>query len=770
MCFECAGKHRRAGRAKKSDEHSRVYGAMQQIVFERARDYADALSRAAEECGVEREYWDIFHYKREASCQACGRILEALGWDTATFESLERERASRFEDQFTSLLAKTAVISESEKRVMLTLGVEDAVASICFEIVLENGERLAGSIETPELRVLRRVLIEGREWAGYELALPAELPLGYHLLKISRNGKFLGESKLIVCPDRAYIDEALARGERTAGFNVALYGLRSERNWGCGDFSDLRPLCEWARNEIGFSFIGLNPLHALHNRVPYNTSPYLPLSMFYKNLIYIDVEALPEFKSSHWAQELFRSRRVQEMLDRLRGSEFVAYQEVDRLKRRFLKILFREFRASNGASSARRRAFVDYCETEGDLLDEFALYCALDEFLHKRNRNCWIWGNWAPEYQDPESAACRSFAADHSRSVDFYKYIQFVIEEQLAEAQNYATRCGMQIGLYHDLAVATDSYGSDLWAHRDFYVNGCRVGAPPDEFSPGGQDWSFPPPNSRKHREGGYRLFRESIRKAARHAGALRIDHVMRLFRLFWIPEGSAPAGGTYVRDYASDLLHVLALESVRSKTMIIGEDLGTVTGEIREALGRFGILSYRLLYFEKNFQDGSFRSSYEYPRQALVGSSTHDLPTIAGFWSFRDVEARKAAGLIEEGAYWRQIEDRRREKQRLLARLHAEDLLPSYYPRNAEHVREVDGDLHNAIIGFLAQTPSMILLLNHEDFTLETEQQNLPGSTAEYPNWQRKMKVKIEDLRSEALQGYVRMFRDQLARTGRCA
>jgi 4-alpha-glucanotransferase len=242
----------------------------------------------------------------------------------------------------------------------------------------------------------------------------------------------------------------------------------------------------------------------------------------------------------------------------------------------------------------------------------------------------------------------------------------------------------------------------------------------------------------------------------------------MRLFRLFWIPQGMEPRQGTYVRDHATDLMRILALESVRSKNVIIGEDLGTVTDEIRDMLGSFGILSYRVFYFEKDPHSGSFKHSYDYPQRALVASSTHDLPTLAGFWYFRDIEARRAAGLVDEAGYRSQIEDRKREKQRMLDILHSEDLLPPHYPRNAEHIPELDGTLHNAVIGFLAQVPSMILLLNQEDFTKETEQQNLPGSTAQYPNWQRKMKAKIEDLRSPAWRGYTNMFRDQLARTGR--
>ena len=741
--------------------------SVSEIRFQPSGNYEQALAHAACECGIDGQYWDIFHKLHEPSAETQGRILQALGWDTSSHEAIERERRRRFELSLTNAAPATLVVSESQKSVPVTLSAGDT-GSLCFEILLEDGHRLAGSIDTSQLRIEKRIFDAEQQWLTYQLDLPAEVPLGYHVLKLELNGRSAGQSNLILCPDRAYLPGHLDGHARAAGFNVALYGLRSDRNWGCGDFTDLQALLEWAQNEVGFSFVGLNPLHALHNRVPFNTSPYLPLSLYYKNPIYLDIEAIPEFKNSRTARCLFQSADVQRKIKALREAEYVDYYEVDRLKRRFLKALYRQFRRERAQGCTRSHSFDEYCRREGDLLHKYALYRALDEVLHKQDRNRWTWRDWPLEYQSADSDATQRFAAEHARTVEFYKYIQFVIDEQLSAAQAYAKRIGMPIGLYHDLAVATDSCGSDLWAHRSFYVNGCRVGAPPDDFSPKGQDWGFPPPDTQAHRESGYRLYRESIRKIVEHGGALRIDHVMRLFRLFWIPQDMEAWQGTYVRDHATELMHILALESVRSRNIIIGEDLGTVTDEIREMLARFRILSYRLFYFEKDNKNRSFKRSSEYPQQALVSSTTHDLPTLAGFWQFRDIEARRAAGLADEAGYQRQIDDRKREKQSMLDTLHAENLLPQHYPRDAAQIPELDGDLHNAVVGFLAQVPSLILLLNQEDFTKETEQQNLPGSTAQYPNWQRKMKVKIEELRSPAAQGCTRMFRDQLTRTGR--
>ena len=380
----------------------------------------------------------------------------------------------------------------------------------------------------------------------------------------------------------------------------------------------------------------------------------------------------------------------------------------------------------------------------------------------------WIWADWPEEYRDPESAAVRGFRAKHWRSVLFYQYLQWQIDAQLRGAQKRARERRLAIGLYHDLALATDRFGSDLWAHRPYYVAGCRVGAPPDDFSPSGQDWAFPPPDSQRHRENGYRLFAASIRKNCRHGGALRIDHVMRLFRLYWIPDGKTAAGGAYVRELSLDYLRVLALESVRNQVMVIGEDLGTVEPEVRETLARFGILSYRLLYFEQD-KSGRFKTGEQYPRQALVSSTTHDLPTLAGFWTGADIEARRQAGMIDDANYERQIAARAAEKQKMLDLLFQSGLLAADLPRRAASYPELTAELHNAVIGFLALTPSQLLALNEEDLTKETAQQNLPGTTWQYPNWGRKAKFTVEQLRSDpqAL-AFTAMARHWLAQSGR--
>jgi 4-alpha-glucanotransferase len=516
------------------------------------------------------------------------------------------------------------------------------------------------------------------------------------------------------------------------------------------------------------SFVALNPLHAIHNRRPFNTSPYLPNCIYYQNFVYLDVEGMEDFARCRRARELREKPAIQAELAELRRTPFVEYERVAAIKLRFLKLAFLQFLREWRAGSTRGREFDAYLKAEGGLLEDFATYCALDEYLHRQNADVWVWPQWPEAYQDPRSAATREFRQKHWRSVMFYEYLQWQIALELRRSQHYARDRRLSIGLYHDLALATDRFGSDLWAHRTFFAAGCRVGSPPDDFAPEGQDWGFPPPNSAAHRENGYRLFVESIRKNCRHGGALRIDHVMRLFRLYWIPDGSPASEGAYVREQSDDFLRILALESVRNRVVVVGEDLGTVEPEIRETLARFGVLSYRLFYFEKNDR-GGFRRNDQYPQQALVSSTTHDLPTLAGFWTGADIEARRSCGVLDDAGAARQLESRAREKQKMLDILFELALMPAHLPRDARAYPDLTGELHNAVVGFLAETPSQLLAINQEDLTKETAQQNLPGTTWQYPNWSRKMRYTVEQLQSDyEARSYTAMFRNWITRSGR--
>jgi 4-alpha-glucanotransferase len=697
----------------------------------------DTLAQAAALWGVEAEYWDLFGERHVASGALLERILKSLGVDTSSEAALQNAIAARKAAEGSGLLARTVVVSGSERRVTIRRppGADSAPVEVC--IVSEAGAEVSVAVE-----------------AGGNCFDMPDLAPGYYTMTAKAGGE-TARAALIIAPDRAWQPPV----ERAGGVAVSLYGLRSARNWGAGDFTDLEAFLEWAAR-AGAGFVSLNPLHAIANRAPYNTSPYLPDSVFYRNFIYLDVERLPEFARCGWAQRLRHSAAVEKEIGELRAAPYVEYERLARLKRVFLKLLFRTFLVEGGAGDPEFRSWV---EQEGEPLRLFATHAAIDEAMHSRDRRVWNWSGWPREFQDPESAAVAEFARQHGRSILFHEWVQWRIDQQLGMAQATALGLGMPIGLYHDLALAVDKFGADVWANRRFFVEGCRVGAPPDGFSPKGQDWGFPPPNSMAHFEDGYRLISAAIRKNCRHGGALRIDHVMRFFRLYWIPNDMDATQGTYVTDRYADLIRVLALESVRNRAVIVGEDLGTVPDIARETLAHFGILSYRLFYFERD-NAGRFLRPEAYPVEALVSVSTHDLPTLAGFWAARDIEARREAGILSDDAlYHRLLEEREREKQNMAAVLRECGLLAA-----GADCSSFNGDLHYAITGFLARTPSRLFVLNQEDIFLDTEQQNLPATTSEYPNWRHKMKYALEELDGGIPAACTAMFRGWLEATGR--
>jgi 4-alpha-glucanotransferase len=319
----------------------------------------------------------------------------------------------------------------------------------------------------------------------------------------------------------------------------------------------------------------------------------------------------------------------------------------------------------------------------------------------------------------------------------------------LSEVQETARRAGAGIGLYHDLALGVDPWGADAWAWPEFTVPGIRVGAPADDFSPKGQNWGFAPPHGERYRQDGYRFFAAEISKNSHPGGALRIDHILKFSRLFWIPEGGSPKDGAYVKYPLEDLIRILALESVRNKSLIIGEDLGTLPDQLREVLLRYGVFSYRLFYFEKN-EEGDLKDPAEYPETALASVSTHDLPPLAGFWGLDDIVLRKKLDLIpEEGQFQKAIADRIKEKRRIIDRLHQLGFLSGEeaLTLQAQDEPAITDELHRAVLSFLFSSRARLAVIGQEDLFLEKRQLNLPGTIDQYPNWTARMPFSLEEL-----------------------
>jgi (1->4)-alpha-D-glucan 1-alpha-D-glucosylmutase len=496
---------------------------------------------------------------------------------------------------------------------------------------------------------------------------------------------------------------AVSEERRLWGFTTQLYGLRSERNWGIGDFTDLRKLIEISAG-LGAAVVGVSPLHATQG------SPYSPSSRHALNVLYIDVDAVPGFK---------KSDKLSKRLQALRSSELVDYEAVRRLKMEVLEGLFKKNK--------------NRIELPTKGLRDFAVFEALREKLGGG------WQNWPERFHNPGSRDVKAFAKKHAGRVAFHAWLQWTARQQLEDAQRHARNLGMPLGLYVDLALGADRGGAEMWSEQDAYAVGASCGAPPDEFNPLGQDWGLPPYSPRALRAKAYRPFIDLLRANMPPGGALRMDHVMALSRLWWIPQGAKPDRGGYVNYPLRDLLAILAAESRRARCLVIGEDLGTVTAEMRAALNAAGVLSYRPLLFEKD-SSGEYRSAGAYPREALVCVTTHDLPTWRGYWEAHDLHLRKRLGLTVD--FEKELQVREAEKKRLARALQREHLDLSARSAHA----------------FIARTPAKLAMLQPEDVLEMLDQANLPGTVDQHPNWRRKLPLALEgwsaDPRVAALPG----------------
>ena len=565
---------------------------------------------------------------------------------------------------------------------------------------------------------------------------------GYYDVRVrmtSRRSESEATQLLIVVPDRCVTPRDLLGERKAFGVYANLYSVRSDRNWGVGDVGDLKALTEWVAG-IGGSFVGLNPLHALLNRGG-DISPYGPVTRLWRNPIYIDVDQVPEIRESGIRDRL-RTAEIEAALAPLRESSKVEYEQAWAMKSLVLDKLFSIFLdlRSRHATHPRVTAFNEFVSRGNQWLEDYATWMAIAE-----SRSEWNWKTWPSELQDRKSESVRRFAAGHSRRIDFHKWAQFELDRQIGEVAAAAKSNGMAIGLYQDLAVGSSGTGSDAWAQRKLFRTGVTIGAPPDPYSDFGQNWGLPPIDPRALRQDRYRYFIQLVRAGFRHAGALRMDHVMGLFRLFWIPEGATGRDGAYVTYPSGDLLGILALESHRHHALVVGEDLGVVPPEVPPAMQKWGVLSSKVVYFERE-GDGGFKPQSAYPDLSLASVNTHDMPTIGGFWAGRDIELRQSLGLIDERASADVANHRNTEKRKLLDRLREDAALPLHeHPAlDASGVPRVRQGLHE----WLCATPASLVALSLDDLGDEVEPINVPGvGVDKYPCWGRKMHRTIPEI-----------------------
>ena len=558
--------------------------------------------------------------------------------------------------------------------------------------------------------------------ADLRAQLPVSCDYGYY--QCEGDGRSIA---VVIAPERAFVPGALD-ARAGWGFAAQLYSLTSQRNAGIGDFTDLAELaCIAAR--AGASAIALNPLHLLHASNPTAASPYAPLSRRYLNALYIDVRA---------AAQTFCVALDGLDESAARASALVDYEAVARFKYAALDRIFE--------ATAQHRPWASFAQAD-PALRTTALYETIMEHVRATDADVYGWMQWPSELRDRTSPAVRDFEAAYARRIEYYCMLQWLADRQLASAAQAAS--GMPIGLYRDLAVGVDLSSADVWNDPHAYVLGLSVGAPPDPLNAAGQNWGLPPLNPRVLAQRGYAQFVALLRANMRHAGALRIDHVMGLRRLFCLPR--AASGGAYLNYDFDAMLGIVALESQRNRCTIVGEDLGTVPEGFRERTQAARIFSCSVLFFERE-EDGRFRSRDRYPGDAVASTGTHDLPTLAGYWTERDVAVRERLRWESGDALERDRAEHAFTRERLLdALVHAgamdEAQAAALAPLGAQLSSAQLAELLVAAYRYLAGARSRLILVQLEDAVGSDEQVNVPGTVDEEPNWRRKIGVPLEDL-----------------------
>ena len=573
-----------------------------------------------------------------------------------------------------------------------------------------------------------------------------QLACGYYTLSAETGGKSC-LVRLIVAPESVYQPKLLANGGRMNGLTMHLYSLRSERNWGIGDFTDLLNLMKYAA-EKKLDFVGINPLHALFTSKPAFASPYSPSSREWLNPIYLDVEKVGAFTYNEQLKNWLAQPKIRQRIAALRITETVTYTAVWACKRDALHMAFNAFEQDTCEAAENERAvFEAFVLEKGKALQGFGLFEALDQYYSRPGQVGWQ--SWPSEFHQPDGEAVEKFARSHEREIRFYMWLQWLCAEQLREVNQAAAEYGVKLGIYGDLAVGVARGSADTWLNRQDYCMDLSVGAPPDPLGPTGQNWDLPPLNPLMLKHTGYEKFAHLLRENMRLYGVLRIDHVMALCRLWWVLNGKTADFGAYVHYDAEVMFAILALESRRNRCVIIGEDLGTVPDEARHLLNRYQVFSYKVMYFSKGWN--GFQLPEEYPEQAITVISTHDVAPLAGYWTGKDLDTMfKLGTLPDAAAFQTALDEREHDKADLLDKLKETGCLGA----DVQMPAKADETLLAALHKYGALSRSKLYAVQLENLLGVIDNLNVPGVTEGYPNWAQKMPVSLEDFLQHRLMG----------------
>lgn len=660
----------------------------------------DPLQTLAAVWGVLPEWHDVAGRRHVPGPRTQRALLAAMGLAVASEAEAAERLAAHYAAEAGRRLPQEVVVAANEP---CRLAPADGSGAADWHLACDDGTTQ-----------------EGRAEAGIGFVPPP----GLHHLRLG------SESCLVIAaPNRAPGVEDLLDRPRAWGFTAALYGLRSPRNFGLGDFGDLAAAAEGLAG-LGADFLGINPVHA-RGAASDAFSPYTPSCRTALEPSHIAIDAVPGFAASAGVQALLREDA--ERLAALRADALIDYAAIRTSVEQVLRRLFADFERSAGREA---ESFAAWRGGDGRSLEWFALFEAIS-LRHGAD-----WRRWPAGLQHPATPSARDFAAGNAQEVRYHAWLQWLAAGQLAEAQRRARKAGMRLGLYLDVAVGVRPDGADCWARADCFAKGVSLGAPPDAFNPKGQDWGLAPFSPLGLRRGAYRPFIEMLRAAMRHAGVIRIDHILGLKRSFWVPEDGAPGG--YVAYPQEALLALIRIEAWRAGCVVVGEDLGSVPPGLRERLAEAGLLGCAVVQFEKEL--GRFRPPRDYRPGSLASFGTHDTPTLRGWWSGRDIDRRHETGDGDEAARGAECQERSADRRALARLLQDEDLAPDGLDPAAPPA-EADDALAAALHRLMAGSASALVAVQLDDALGTLEQQNMPGTTHEHPNWRRRYAVEVDGL-----------------------
>lgn len=685
-------------------------------------------------------------------------ICKSMGYPADTNNQAEHSLEKFRTDQFSDFAPFSRVIQEWEtKPFTIELVVDQAQEELPLSWVLtrEDGTSETGTVDFAQTDLIDTQIIGKKTYHKRRIAVILNAPQGYHNLTFLLNGvrpETNYQTRLIVVSQKCYMPKELETGKRVWGFPIQLYAIKSNHNWGMGDFTDLKNFAPIAKN-FGASLIGVNPLNALFSDCPEDASPYSSSARVFLNPLYIDTDAVPEADQSLPYQEYKNSPRFVELLTYSNSSAKVEYTYVAEMKQTAMGLLFDTFKAVNFDAdykplTARGQAFMDFCDEHGQKLVSFAVFQTMRNVRITSGLGADCWWNWAKGYEDPYTEKSEAFRKEYEGSIWFIKYQQFVAFEQYKAAAEACHAVGMSVGLYTDLPVGVGENSAEVWSNQSQFLRDVTVGAPADIFNKKGQEWSLAGFNPIELKKNGYDLFVRIIRSVMQGAGAVRIDHAFGLSRLFLRVK---KASGAYLTYSFKDMMGIVALESVRQKCIVIAEDLGTAPVGFSALMRESNALSFGIFHLKKN-ADG-FVPPNEYEHNCLISSGTHDLPTYAAFWKGLDLELAKKMKTISIEQYQAHVKNRLQEREQFVKAFTAQGL-----PMEDE-TASLDDIMNGRVLpawfipntyAFLARTNSMLLLVRIEDIVEQEEQMNLPGTYLQYPNWRYKVPILLEAFSSD--------------------